>query len=155
MSVASIEFIITVTSNNLKARALSAKYRNFSLDKRVQRSFVFKFDYFTIVGEGSQPMPWQQSDTAEKLQNRPHDHIPISRCCSVVALSLSGDPVKRLRNNTRKARKEHTDHGNVYDPWAPVRVFLPSKLFDCNCVTNCLTVACTQHSMLPGSATQH
>ncbi|KAE9369731.1 hypothetical protein N431DRAFT_52754 [Stipitochalara longipes BDJ] len=112
-------FELLVTEGTTHAYALN---RNFSHEKRIQRSFVFKFDYFTIVGEGLQPMPWQQSDTAERLQNRPHDHIPISRCCSVVALSLSGDPVKRLRNNTRKARKEHTDHGNVYDPWAPWHV---------------------------------
>jgi hypothetical protein len=94
--------------------------RNFSHDKRIQRSFIFKFDYFTIVEEGIQPMPWQKSDTAEKLQNRPDDHIPITRCCSVVGLSLSGDPVKRLRNNSRKARKNHTEQGQVFDPWAPV-----------------------------------
>ncbi len=98
--------------------------RNFSHDSRIQRTFVFKFDYFTIVGEGVQPMPWQKADIPEKIQTRPDNHIPISRCNSIVALSLSGDPVKRLRNNTTKARNEHTVHGQVYDPWGPVR-FIP------------------------------
>lgn len=97
-------------------------HRNFSHEARHQRSFVFKFDYFTIVGDGVAPMPWQRSDTPAKLQNRPHDHIPISRCSSVVALSLSGAYVRRLRNATRKAKKEHNEHGFVYDPWAPVSV---------------------------------
>lgn len=94
--------------------------RNFSKDARLQRSFVFKFDYFTIVGDDVAPMPWQRSDTPAKLQTKPHDHIPISRCSSVVALSLSGESVRRLRNATRKAKKEHNEHGFVYDPWAPV-----------------------------------
>jgi hypothetical protein len=65
-------------------------------------------------------MPWQQSDSEEKLRNKPLDHIPLSRCSSVVALSLSGEHMKRLRNNTRKARKEQNDHGLIFDPWAPV-----------------------------------
>ncbi|EDN97187.1 hypothetical protein SS1G_11712 [Sclerotinia sclerotiorum 1980 UF-70] len=43
------------------------------------------------------------------------DHIPISRCNSVVALSLSGEPIRKLRNPARRAR---TDYGYVYDPWA-------------------------------------
>jgi len=101
----------------MKAHVLG---RNVGDDDRVQRSFVFKFDYFTIVGDDVQPMPWQQSDSQEKLQNRPTGHIPLSRCSSVVALSLSGRYMKRLRVNTRKARKEHNDHGLIFDPWAPV-----------------------------------
>ncbi|KAK6592431.1 CorA Mg2+ transport-like protein [Botrytis cinerea] len=64
--------------------------RPFSADSRQQKSFVFNFD------------------TSK-------DHIPISRCNSVVALSLSGDPIRKLRNPARRAR---TDYGYVYDPWA-------------------------------------
>ncbi|PVH71167.1 hypothetical protein DL98DRAFT_553765 [Cadophora sp. DSE1049] len=46
-------------------------------------------------------------------------HIPISRCSSVVALSLGGSPIRKLRNPARKAK---TQHGFVYDPWAPWQV---------------------------------
>ena len=94
--------------------------RNFDADTRHQRSFAFKFDYFTIVGENVQPMPWQRSDAPAKLLDRPYDHIPISRCSSVVALSLSGESVRTLKNASRKKKKHHTE-GYVYDPWAPVR----------------------------------
>ncbi|KAG4433777.1 hypothetical protein IFR05_010744 [Cadophora sp. M221] len=93
--------------------------RSFSPDHRRQRSFVFEFDYFTIVGDEVQPMPWQRSDSAEKILRKGEGHIPISRCSSVVALSLGGHPIRKLRNPARKAR---TQHGFVYDPWAPWQV---------------------------------
>ncbi|KAJ8063454.1 hypothetical protein OCU04_007330 [Sclerotinia nivalis] len=86
--------------------------RPFSVDSRQQKSFVFNFEYWTIVGEECQPMPWQLAD---KRPSTSKDHIPISRCNSVVALSLSGDPIRKLRNPARRAR---TDYGYVYDPWA-------------------------------------
>ncbi|CZT42498.1 uncharacterized protein RSE6_02413 [Rhynchosporium secalis] len=93
--------------------------RSFSPDHRRQRTFVFEFDYFTIVGDEVQPMPWQRSDSAEKILRKGEGHIPISRCSSVVALSLGGYPIRKLRNPARKAR---TQHGFVYDPWAPWQV---------------------------------
>jgi hypothetical protein len=124
--------------------------RNFSHDDRVQRSFAFKFDYFTIVEDDVQPMPWQQSDRLEKLQNKPIGHIPISRCSSVVALSLCGKPVKKIRNNTRKARKEHNEHGLIYDPWAPVRSLSKALSFVSHVAfTDRTIVACAEYSMLP------
>jgi hypothetical protein len=126
--------------------------RNFSHDDRVQRSFVFKFDYFTIVEHDVQPMPWQQSDRLEKLQNKPPEHIPISRCSSVVALSLCGKPVKKIRNNTRKARKEQNEHGLIYDPWAPVSSLSHAASFVSHVPSTDRTiVACAKHSMLPRS----
>ncbi|KAM3152382.1 hypothetical protein ABEW05_007242 [Botrytis cinerea] len=94
-----------VTSANIMRRP-------FSADSRQQKSFVFNFEYWTIVGEECQPMPWQLSDQTPSTSK---DHIPISRCNSVVALSLSGDPIRKLRNPARRAR---TDYGYVYDPWA-------------------------------------
>ncbi|CAL3971613.1 unnamed protein product [Diplocarpon coronariae] len=93
--------------------------RLFSPDQRQQRTFVFEFDYFTIVGDGVQPMPWQQSDSAEKTLKNSKEHIPISRCSSIVALSLGGLPVRKLRNVARRAI---TQHGFVYDSWAPWHV---------------------------------
>ncbi len=64
-------------------------------------------------------MPWQRSDSAKKLLRKSKEHIPISRCSSVVALSLGGHPVRKLRNAARKAK---TQYGFVYDPWAPWHV---------------------------------
>ncbi|KAK0106339.1 hypothetical protein ONS96_003977 [Cadophora gregata f. sp. sojae] len=93
--------------------------RAYSPDHRRQRTFVFEFDYFTIVGDEIQPMPWQRSDSAEKIKRKGEGHIPISRCSSVVALSLGGNPIRKLRNPARKAK---TQHGFVYDPWAPWQV---------------------------------
>ncbi|PBP25214.1 hypothetical protein BUE80_DR003680 [Diplocarpon rosae] len=89
--------------------------RSFSPDERRQRSFIFEFDYFTLVGEGVQPMPWQRSDSAEKVLKKSKEHIPISRCSSVVALFLGGLPVRKLRNAARRAK---TKYGFVHDPWA-------------------------------------
>ena len=88
--------------------------RAYSLDQRQQRTFLFKFDYFTVVGEDLEPMPWQRTD---KKKNEKPEHITISRCSSVVALSLSGSHIKKLRNAARRAK---TQYGYIYDPWAPV-----------------------------------
>ena len=95
--------------------------RGFNDDQRQQRSFVFKFDYFTVVGEEVQPMPWQTSDSAGKVLDPPEGHIPISRCSSVVALSLSGNHIKKLKNASRRAK---TQYGYIYDPWASVGLMI-------------------------------
>ncbi|TVY17373.1 hypothetical protein LARI1_G004803 [Lachnellula arida] len=93
--------------------------RGFNDDQRQQRSLVFKFDYFTVVGEEVEPMPWQTSAGAEKVLDPPEGHIPISRCSSVVALSHSGNHIKKLKNASRRAQ---TRYGYVYDLWAPWHV---------------------------------
>ncbi|TVY32020.1 hypothetical protein LSUB1_G008535 [Lachnellula subtilissima] len=93
--------------------------RGFNDDQRQQRSLVFKFDYFTVVGEEVEPMPWQTSDGAGKVLDPPEGHIPISRCSSVVALSHSGNHIKKLKNASRRAQ---TRYGYVYDLWAPWHV---------------------------------
>lgn len=85
-------------------------------DPRQQRSFVFSFKYHCIVGESCQPKAWQYSDDDLSLSK---DHIPISMCSSVVALSLSGKPTNTLRRRSRKAK---TVVGQIYDPFAPWRV---------------------------------
>jgi hypothetical protein len=91
--------------------------RAFDHDQRHQRSFAFKFDYYTIVEEDIQPMPWQRSDLPSRMFRKSPDHIPISRCSSVLALSLAGGQVRKLRNAARRAK---TQYGYVYDPWSPV-----------------------------------
>ncbi|KAL3426352.1 hypothetical protein PVAG01_03143 [Phlyctema vagabunda] len=95
---------------------LMGQDRAFSPDHRRQRSFVFAFEYFTIVSPDCQPMPWQSGDHVYSSTSR----IPISRCCSIVALSLSGPPIRRLKNISR--RNKEVQYGHVYDPWAPWHV---------------------------------
>jgi hypothetical protein len=90
--------------------------RPFSDDIRHQRSFVFSFEYFTVIGNDCEPMTWQESD---KPRERKPDHIPISRCSSVVALSLVDEPLRKIKNSARRAKIEH---GNVYSPWSPWHV---------------------------------
>lgn len=85
-------------------------------DPRHHRSFIFCFKYHTIVGYQRAPMPWQSSD---KDLTRTADHLPISTCSSVVALTLSGDSYQRLE---RKSRKTKQIIGHIYDPFAPWQV---------------------------------
>ena len=70
-------------------------------------------EYFTIVGEGCVPMKWQKAD--EHLAET-ELHVPISRCSSVVALSLDGERLGQIRN---KSRKRDRTFGDVYDPFSP------------------------------------
>jgi hypothetical protein len=88
--------------------------RAYSPDPRRQRSFVFNFDYYTVIGDDCAPMPWQLTDVIPKKSG---EHIPISRCSSVVALSLAGECVKTFESTHRRSK---TQHGYIYDPWAPV-----------------------------------
>ncbi|CAG8983828.1 hypothetical protein HYALB_00005466, partial [Hymenoscyphus albidus] len=88
----------------------------FHSDPRKQKSFVFSFEYYTLIGDDCHPMSWQQSDRARSI---PDGHIPISRCSSIVALSLVGEPIKKLKNSARRAK---TQFGYVYSPWSPWHV---------------------------------
>lgn len=90
--------------------------RAFNTEPRRQSSFTFCFEYFTLIGEECQPLAWQLADTQS---SRNPDHIAITRCSSIVALSLGGKPIKRIRNPDRRAG---TTHGFVYDPWGPYHV---------------------------------
>jgi hypothetical protein len=91
-------------------------FRPYDEDDRKQRSFVFNFEYYTIIGDDCKPMAWQLADKQTKSSE---SHIPLSRCSSVVALSLFGAPIRKVRNPARRAK---TKHGFVYDPWAPWQV---------------------------------
>lgn len=88
----------------------------FDSEPTQQRSFLFCFKYYTIVGVEREPMPWQSSD--KDLRNT-KTHIPVSSCSSIVALSLSGKPSTTLRNRSRRAK---ATVGHVFDPFAPWRV---------------------------------
>lgn len=90
--------------------------RAFQKDPRRQSSFLFTFEYFTIIGDKCQPMSWQIADTQE---SRNPNHIAITRCSSVVALSLSGSHIKKIRNPDRRAG---ATQGFVYDPWSAYHI---------------------------------
>jgi hypothetical protein len=85
-------------------------------DPRQQRSFVFSFKYHCIVESPWEPKAWQMSD-GDLTSSR--DHIPISTCSSIVALSLSGKPTNTLK---RRSRKANIIVGQIFDPFAPWRV---------------------------------
>ena len=91
-------------------------HRAFDEDRRRQRSFVFSFEYFTIIGDDCKPMEWQLAD--RQLEKSEHN-ILITRCSSVVALALSGEPIRRVRN---PARRHKTTQGCVYDIWSAWQV---------------------------------
>lgn len=61
-------------------------------------------------------MTWQEADTE---LGESEIHVPISRCSSVIALSLGGEPISKIRN---KVRKPDRKFGDVYDPFAPWRM---------------------------------
>lgn len=90
--------------------------RAFDEDPRKQKSFVFSFEFFTIIGDDCKPMSWQLSDRAREHGD---GHVPITRCSSVVALSLVGEPIRKLKNSARRAK---TKYGYVYSPWSPWHV---------------------------------
>jgi hypothetical protein len=85
-------------------------------DPRHQRSYIFCFKYHTIIEDVCKPLPWQKADVDLDFTD---DHVPISTCASIVALSLSGRPCATLRRRTRIAK---TIAGQIYDPFAPWRV---------------------------------
>lgn len=91
--------------------------RMFHDDERRQRSMVFNLEYFTLIGKECEPAPWQIS---AKQEDRKPGHIAITRCSSVLALSLRGPAVKKIKNPARQRTK---DHGYVYDPFSPWEVF--------------------------------
>lgn len=64
----------------------------------------------------SKPMDWQKAD--EELHEL-DGHVPLSRCSSVVALQLAGEPMAKVRNKGRRVRRVF---GDVYDPFSPWRV---------------------------------
>jgi hypothetical protein len=91
----------------------------FELDHRKQRSFVFTLKYHTLVGDDRQPMDWQipESDT---IENR----VPISACCSSIALSLSGSPMvtKNIRHSRNSGRASRAGICSIFNPFAPWRL---------------------------------
>ncbi|KJY01380.1 hypothetical protein TI39_contig293g00003 [Zymoseptoria brevis] len=90
--------------------------RAFHADPRRQSSFAFVFEYFILIGKDCQPMAWQMADSH---RSRDPEHVAITRCSSVVALSLKGKAIDKMRNPDRRAG---STHGYAYDPWSPYHV---------------------------------
>ena len=93
-------------------------HRPFDLDPSHRRTFLFSFEYFTIVGDECVPMKWQRADERADIGVM-EGHVPISRCCSIVALWLGGEPVSKIRNRNRRISRKI---GDVYDPFSPWHV---------------------------------
>lgn len=90
------------------------------IDERRRRTFVFSFEYMTLIGEDCEPLPWQLSDSQKE---RKVDHIAITRCSAVVGLWLGGPSIATLKNRSRRAKgaAAHT-YGYVHDPFGPWQV---------------------------------
>jgi hypothetical protein len=81
-----------------------------------QSTFFIVFKYYTVVGEGLTPAPWQQFDHRPADKKAP-DHINITECSSILALSLEGEPVSKVP--LRRGRRKGSKLGAVYDTFAP------------------------------------
>ena len=66
------------------------------------------------MGEGLTPAPWQAFDGRPPDRRSP-DHIDITECSSVLALSLGGDPTGTVKAKVRR----RTRNGVLYDTFAP------------------------------------
>lgn len=62
-------------------------------------------------------MKWQKAD--EQLDET-EEHIPVSRCASVIGLHLAGDPIDKVNRRVRRRAKK--EEGQIYDPFSPWRV---------------------------------
>lgn len=81
-----------------------------------QRSFFFTFKYYTVVSEDLEPAPWQRFDKRSS-DDRADDHINISECGSILALSLEGAPTKPLRIRPRRERMREGFLFDTFGPW--------------------------------------
>ncbi|KAL8376027.1 hypothetical protein RB595_007235 [Gaeumannomyces hyphopodioides] len=110
-----IQHLVTPQGNKGKTRAYM-QHRAFELSEVRQRSFFFVFKYYTAVGEGLNPAPYQQYDRRPPDDKAP-DHIEITECSSVLALSLGGPPVSPIYMRARRRRGYRA--GNVFGHFAP------------------------------------
>lgn len=81
-----------------------------------QRSFFFVFKYYTLLGEGLDPAPWQLYEK-RPTDKRLGDHIDIAECGSVLALSLGGEPTKTLKMRPRRERAKEGFLFDTFGPW--------------------------------------
>ncbi|KXH51869.1 hypothetical protein CSIM01_10755 [Colletotrichum simmondsii] len=112
-----LNHFITDHENNGKTTA--HVHRAFAKDASPshlrQRSFFFVFKYYTVVGEGLEPAPFQKYDK-RPADRRSKDHIDIAECSSILALSLSGPPRQSVKQTRRR---EGPQEGFLFDTFAP------------------------------------
>ncbi|OLN96068.1 hypothetical protein CCHL11_03181 [Colletotrichum chlorophyti] len=112
-----LNHLITDHDNNGKTTA--HVHRAFATDSSPsnlrQRSFFFVFKYYTVVGEGLEPAPFQKYDKRPP-DRRSRDHIDIAECSSILALSLSGPPRQSVKQTRRR---EGPQEGFLFDTFAP------------------------------------
>ncbi|KAK3321607.1 hypothetical protein B0H66DRAFT_175982 [Apodospora peruviana] len=110
-----------VSTHGNKGKTRAYVNRAFEKEPLRQRSFFFVFKYYTVVGEGLIPPPWLAYDSRPPDRRSP-DHIDITECSSVLALSLEGDPAWEVRKKVRQKDrngKPGIQKGDVYDIFAP------------------------------------
>lgn len=90
-------------------------FRAYDADERRRRSFVFNFEYFTLIGRDCEPMKWQLCAGQE---DRKPGYIQITRCSSVIGLALGGLPIKEVKRTSRHYKKTK-DRGYVCRNTAP------------------------------------
>lgn len=104
-----------VTTNGNKGKSKAYVDRAFEPTELGRRTFFFTFKYYTVVADDLKPAPWQKFDYRPP-DKRSKDHIDITECSSVLALSLEGDPIEKLTRRHRRLRKK-TEDGYVYHPF--------------------------------------
>lgn len=123
-----LDLVTTTRRNKGKTKAYMLN-RAHELDERRQRSFVFVFKYYTVVAEDVDPAPWQAFDRRPADRRSP-DHIDITECSSVLALSLSGDAWRETRARRRRTRPGQQQHaekqqdGKLFHTFAPWHLLL-------------------------------
>lgn len=108
-----------VSTNGNKGKTRAYMSRAFESDPLRQRTFFFAFKYYTVVGEGFTPVSWQAYDPRPQDRKSP-DHIDITECSSILALSLGmgSKPPKPVRPKVRR-RGVANKQGLLYDTFAP------------------------------------
>lgn len=113
-------FTHLVSSKAKKRRTTSSMgLRAFEPEDIHQRSFFFVLKYYTLVDEDLSPTSWQRHDSAE-IDQATADHVDISECSSIVALSLGGAAVGKVP--PRRGQGKGTKMGILYDTFAPFHV---------------------------------
>ncbi|KAK4192221.1 hypothetical protein QBC35DRAFT_373917 [Podospora australis] len=107
-----LQHLVSTSGNKGKTKAYMN--RATETDPLRQRSFFFVFKYYTVVEEGLKPAPWQPFDVRPPDRRSP-DHIDITECSSVLALSLGGDSIGQIPVRV----KRRTKPGYLYDSFAP------------------------------------
>ncbi|POS71483.1 hypothetical protein DHEL01_v210118 [Diaporthe helianthi] len=105
-----------VSPQGNQGKTTAFMHRAAEVNPQHQSTFFIVFKYYTVVGEGLTPAPWQQYDHRPADKKAP-DHINITECSSILALSLEGDPVSKVP--LRRGRRKGSKVGAVYDTFAP------------------------------------